>query len=203
MEENPFILFNQWKNECSIDNISTLSTIDSSNNPKSRCINIISFNDEIFKFYTSYYSGKCDDIKYNENVCLLFRWNDKQIMVSGKAIFKTYEENLIEWNNKSYSSQVNSWNSYLLATQNKLYMQKESACDCFNITSNEYNFSNEITDTHLPLSKVPGWGYIEIYANEFNFSNEIIGNNRIKKHFKMNLDNKWIHYPEKKHVNTL
>ena len=35
------------------------------------------------------------------------------------------EENLIEWNNKSYSSQVNSWNSYLLATQNKVSMQKE------------------------------------------------------------------------------
>lgn len=97
---SPFQLFTTWF-EMAEDSLAeleanamTLSTVDEKGNPNSRVVLLKSYDQDGFKFFTNYESGKGKDLSLNPNCCISFFWHglEKQVIIKGKASKLSEEE---------------------------------------------------------------------------------------------------------------
>ena len=198
MSSNPQQLFNELANfelnkqNCDRYDIFTaaLSTIQPNNTPYSRSVLITDTACEKFDFITSTVSSKCDDIRYNNNISLLFRWKNNQIIITGKAYICSNDVNDEYWNKRTLTQKQSSWDRYTSLSS---------------IIKNKYNIEKFITpkyiqlpivSEYIPLPRVPTWGAVQIKPSAYDFTidNE---NNKKRLHFELNSNGEWINMPDK------
>ena len=198
MSNNPHQLFNELANfELNKEDsdrydifTAALSTIQPNNTPYSRSVLITDTACEKFHFITSIVSSKCDDIRYNNNTSLLFRWKNNQIIITGKAYICSNDLNDEYWNKRTLTQKQSSWDRYTSLSS---------------IIKNKYNIEKIITpkyiqlpivSEYIPLPRVPTWGVVQIKptAYDFTIDNE---NNKKRLHFKLNSNGEWINMPDK------
>lgn len=156
-----------------------LSTIQPNNTPHSRtiCIYKIDYNKIKFSFITNILSSKCNDIRYNLNVSLLFQLGDKQITVNGTAIIGDSETNCNVWNSRTDIQHISSWKKYNML--NIVHKTIENS----NITQ---------ISSNIRMPKVPNWGVVSIIPKTFDFSQEESALNiHIRYHYYLNEENIW------------
>ena len=185
--ESPLDLFKDWcsqfyghfmPNGAGLNAI--LSTIQPNNTPHSRAVFIykIDYNTIKFSFITNILSSKCDDIRYNSNISLLFLLGDKQIIVNGTAIIGDNETNYNVWNTRTDIQHISSWKKY-----NMLNLGQSNTIVNSNITQ---------ISSNIRMPKVPGWGVVSIIPKTFDFSQEESEPNiRIRIHYYLNEENIW------------
>jgi pyridoxamine 5'-phosphate oxidase len=167
----------------------TLSTIQPDNKPYSRTVFIIDIMDEKFKFITSIFSSKCGDIKYNNNVSLLFRWKTTQVIISGKAYVCSNDINNKYWNKRTINQQQASWEKY---TSLKYITNKYNT----EISKVHYTKESRVPDINLP--RVPSWGVVEIIPFSYDFTIDNEYNNKKRMHFELKMmTREWIKSPDK------
>ena len=193
MSSNPQQLFNELANfELNKEDsdrydifTAALSTIQPNNTPYSRSVLITDTACEKFDFITSTVSSKCDDIRYNNNTSLLFRWKNNQIIITGKAYICSNDVNDEYWNKRTLTQKQSSWDRYTSLSS---------------IIKNKYNIEKIITpkyiqlpivSEYIPLPRVPTWGVVQIkpIAYDFTIDNE---NNKKRLHFELNSSSEWI-----------
>ena len=194
MSSNPHQLFNELANfELNKEDsdrydifTAVLSTIQPNNTPYSRSVLITDTACEKFDFITSTVSSKCDDIRYNNNASLLFRWKNNQNIITGKAYICSNDINDEYWNKRTLTQKQNSWDRYT---------------SLYSIVKNKYNIEKSIIPEYiplpraslhiLPLPRVPTWGVVQIIptAYDFTIDNE---NNKKRLHFELNSSGAWI-----------
>ena len=193
MSSNPQQLFNELANfELNKEDsdrydifTAALSTIQPNNTPYSRSVLITDTACEKFDFITSTVSSKCDDIRYNNNTSLLFRWKNNQIIITGKAYICSNDLNNEYWNKRTLTQKQSSWDRYTSLSS---------------IIKNKYNIEKFITpkyiqlpivSEYIPLPRVPTWGVVQIKPSAYDFTidNE---NNKKRLHFELNSSSEWI-----------
>ena len=193
MSSNPHQLFNELANfelnkqDSDRYDIFTavLSTIQPNNTPYSRSVLITDTVCEKFKFITSTVSSKCDDIIYNNNISLLFRWKNNQIIITGTAYICSNDVNDEYWNKRTLTQKQSSWDRYTSLSS---------------IIKNKYNIEKFITpkyiqlpivSEYIQLPRVPTWGVVQIKPSAYDFTidNE---NNKKRMHFELNSSSEWI-----------
>ena len=139
---------------------------------------VTDFNTIKLSFITNILSSKCDDIRYNSNVSILFLLDDKQITVNGTAIIGDNETNCNVWNNRTDAQHISSWKKY-----NRLNLAQSNTIVNSNITQ---------ISSNIRMPKVPGWGVVSIIPKTFDFSQEeSVSNIRIRIHYYLNEENIW------------
>lgn len=88
--EDPFIQFDQWFHDALNSgipepNAMTLATVGENGKPSARIVLLKSFSTQGFVFYTNYTSRKGSQMKANDNVALLFWWQQRQIRIEGRV----------------------------------------------------------------------------------------------------------------------
>ena len=159
--------------------IGILSTIQPDNKPYSRAVFIYDIDYTFnktgkFSFITSTITSKCEDIKYNPHVSLLFLWNEHQIVISGIANICDKDINDNVWNSRTDRQHKNSWNNYI--------SRNEIVSDIINISDSP----------EFRLPRVPNWSVIEIIPKTFDFSYEGPLLSRIRAHYYLNENDIWI-----------
>ena len=184
--DSPMILFKDWCSQFYEHKLpirdglnAILSTIQPNNTPHSRTVYIykIDYDKIKFSFITNILTSKCNDIRYNSNVSLLFLLDNKQITVNGTAIIGDNETNRNEWNSRTNLQHISSWTKYNMV----------------NMVHNTIKNSN-ITQisSNIKIPKVPNWGVVSIISKTFDFSQEESASNiRIRYHYYLNKENIW------------
>jgi len=185
--ESPPDLFKDWCSQFYANKMpigaglnANLSTIQPNNTPHSRTVYIykIDYNTIKLSFITNILSSKCNDIRYNSNVSLLFLLGDKQITINGTAIIGDNETNCNVWNNRTDAQHISSWKKY-----NMLNLAQSNTIEKRNITQ---------ISSNIIMPKVPNWGVVSIIPKTFDFSQEESASNiRIRIHYYLNEENIW------------
>lgn len=90
-----------------------LSTVNSEGIPSSRVVLQKGFDDSGIVFFTNYQSSKADDILTNDQVSLLFHWDNlkRQLRIQGSATKLTIEESDQYFASRDRISQIGAWAS--------------------------------------------------------------------------------------------
>jgi pyridoxamine 5'-phosphate oxidase len=88
--KDPFVQFDKWFHEAihaelPEPNAMTLATCGEDGKPSARIVLLKSFSKKGFVFYTNYESRKGKQMKHNDQVALLFWWQQRQIRIEGKV----------------------------------------------------------------------------------------------------------------------
>lgn len=114
----PFSFFDKWIKEALQGNFLeptafVLSTVSKDNKPSSRVLLLKGYDDKGFMFYTNYTSKKGQDIESNDNVSMLFFWDqyERQIRIEGKVEKLSHEESNKYFQSRPYTSRIGAWAS--------------------------------------------------------------------------------------------
>lgn len=114
----PFSFFDKWMQEALQGNFLeptafVLSTVSKDNKPSSRVLLLKGYDETGFMFYTNYTSKKGQDIESNDNVAMLFFWDqyERQIRIEGKVEKLTQEESNNYFQSRPYTSRIGAWAS--------------------------------------------------------------------------------------------
>ena len=90
-----------------------LSTVDEHGAPSSRMVLLKGFDARGAVFYTNYNSSKANDLQENNQVSLLFHWDDiqRQIRIQGHASKVPSEESDVYFATRAKLSQAGAWAS--------------------------------------------------------------------------------------------
>jgi len=114
----PFSFFDKWMGEALQGNFLeptafVLSTVSKENKPSSRVLLLKGYDNNGFVFYSNYTSQKGQDIESNNNVSMLFFWDqyERQIRIEGKVEKLTTEESNKYFQSRPYTSRIGAWAS--------------------------------------------------------------------------------------------
>lgn len=161
---NPIDLFVLWYNDaisnnCVEPNKMVLSTVGSSLIPSSRIVYLKEFLNNEFVFYTNYDSQKSTEIAQNNNVSLLFYWDQlqRQVCVRGLAEKIPGEISDAYFADRPRSSQIGAW-----ASRQSQEVQSRLEIE------NAYNkFSKNFEGRNIPRPE--NWGGYKIKPNYIEF----------------------------------
>ena len=116
LNANPILQFEQWLEDTKRADIKDptammLATVDANGCPRQRTVLLKAFDQQGFQFFTNLSSHKAQHIQENDNVSLLFPWisQERQVIISGKAIRLSKKENLAYFLSRPRDSQLAAW----------------------------------------------------------------------------------------------
>lgn len=114
----PFSFFDKWMKEALQGSFLeptafVLSTVSKENKPSSRVLLLKGYDDKGFMFFTNYTSQKGQNIEANDNVSMLFFWDqyERQIRIDGKVEKLSHEESNKYFQSRPYTSRIGAWAS--------------------------------------------------------------------------------------------
>ena len=167
MSTSPIIKLKQWLEEAKNKvegnwNAMCISTVDQENRSDSRMVLFKQFNGDKIVFFTNYKSKKGSDIFSNENVSLVFFWDQlgRQVRVQGRASKTSREISEKYYNSRPLGSRV----SAILSQQSQEINSYEELRLSFENLKNDYAEKKPICPDH--------WGGVEIDIRKVEFWQE-------------------------------
>ena len=183
---NPFVLFKEWfdeasKNEINDPNAMNLSTISKDLKPSSRMVLLKNFDNEGFVFYTNVNSKKGSSILNNPNVALNFHWKSllKQIRIEGVINRVNDNEADTYFNSRHQESRIGAWGS---KQSSELFDRKNLE---ENINFYKLKFKNK------KITRPPYWTGFRVLPNLIEFWQDMPFRLHDRLEFKK-IDNKWV-----------
>lgn len=134
-KKNPFKQFDLWYHEAAEHggfeaNAMTLSTVDAKGVPSSRVVLLKEYSNEGLVFFTNYMSQKGEEMLKNDNVSLLFFYEQmqRQIRITGKVQKLSDQESEAYFNTRPIESQYGA----MLSNQSHRINSKEELEQEFN-----------------------------------------------------------------------
>ena len=118
IEQNPFVLFENWykkakRNEISNPNAMALSTVGAFNKPRTRMVLMKEIRQDGIVFFTNSSSRKGNHIVKNKNVSLNFYWKsiERQVLIAGKVKKISSQDSDNYFRSRNRKSQIGAWAS--------------------------------------------------------------------------------------------
>ena len=164
MLANPFAQFLLWYDAINDDIIKdktamVLATVDTTQQPHQRIVLLKEISQDGFIFFTNRCSQKSQDISNNQQVSILFPWQNisKQVIILGKTQLLSQQETDNYFLSRPYKSQISAW-----ASQQSQIIPNRATLEKAYLHYQEYF-------THNPMTTPKDWiGYI-IKPHSFEF----------------------------------
>ena len=118
MPNDPLVLFEQWQQDASAAGLAdptgvVVATLQSDGSIRQRFVLLKGVSEDGFVFFTNYNSDKAAALARNEQVSMLFPWNelDRQVSISGKAEKIAEAESDAYFAARPRASQIAAWTS--------------------------------------------------------------------------------------------
>lgn len=161
---DPFKQFSNWFEQAKktgIDkpNAMTLSTCNRSGQPSSRIVLLSSFSESGFVFHTNYLSDKGHEMGSNDQVSLLFWWDELgyQVRIQGKVEKTSSDDSDEYFANRPRGSQIGAW-----ASEQSRSIQDRAVLD-----QRMVDFTEQFHDK--PVPRPPHWGGYVVRPDYFEF----------------------------------
>ncbi|MEH6579520.1 MAG: pyridoxamine 5'-phosphate oxidase [Amphritea sp.] len=126
---DPYRQFEAWFDDARAPNLlepnaMSLATVDAQGRPSLRNVLLKHYDEAGFVFFTNLKSTKAQQIESNPNVSLMFSWlgQQRQVIVSGKAVQLSRAETLHYFLQRPRNSQLGAWVSH----QSKVICSRQS-----------------------------------------------------------------------------
>lgn len=162
---NPFEFFAQWFEqtrqivEISEPNALVLTTVNATGRPRSRSVLLKYYDERGFVFFTNYGSQKAKDIAENNQVSVCFPWyyQERQILIEGRAEKVSQAESLKYFTARPRGSQIGAW----VSEQSEVISSRALLMDKVK------QLTQHFVDKDVPLPKF--WGGYRIVPERFEF----------------------------------
>lgn len=118
LDKSPIVQFSKWMEDAfnagfADPNAFSLSTVSSSGKPSSRIVLLKKYDPDGLVFFTNYESRKGLDIAANNNVAMLFFWDnlERQLRIEGKAHKISEKESFDYFKTRDWESKLGAWAS--------------------------------------------------------------------------------------------
>jgi pyridoxamine 5'-phosphate oxidase len=115
---DPIEQFRRWFSAAEAEGIAAydamvVATADAAGAPTARVVLLRGFDDDGFRFYTSYDSAKGADLAANPRAALVWHWPEpgRQVRAVGPVTRLSADESTAYWRNRPRASQISAWAS--------------------------------------------------------------------------------------------
>lgn len=162
--DDPLAFFAKWFAEAEAAevpevNAMTLATADAEGRPHARIVLLKGLEEDGFVFYTNYNSSKGTEIATNNQVALVFFWQEleRQVRIEGTAEKVSDEKSDIYFNSRPEGSRIGAWAS----PQSKIISDRSV------LEENVQTYTNKFQGESIP--RPAHWGGYSIKPNKIEF----------------------------------